>query len=195
MIDKTLAIIAGGKSIRMGEDKSKLIYKGKTFIDNIIEASQDFREIMVISNNKNITDNKKVRIIEDIHIGYGPMGGIYTALINSKYEKVLCIACDMPLIKRENLNLIGEFKGEYEVLIPKIEDKIEPLCSVYSKISLGKIEDLLKYNKVKLMDFIKESNYKFISENLEVNNFFNINTKKDYRRLEDYDVYDRNNNK
>lgn len=195
MIDKTLAIIAGGKSIRMGEDKSKLIYKGKTFTDNIIEASQDFMEIIVISNNKDITNNKKVKIIEDIYIGYGPMGGIYTALTNSKYEKVLCIACDMPLIKRETLNLIGKFKEEYEVLAPKIEDKIEPLCSVYSKRSLSKIEGLIKENKVKLMDFIKESDYKFISENLEVSDFFNINTKKDYRGIKDYDVYGRDNNK
>lgn len=195
MIDKTLAIIAGGKSLRMGEDKSKLIYNKKTFIDNIIEASQDFKEIIIISSDKNITKNKKVKIIEDIYIGYGPMGGIYTALTYSKYDKVLCIACDMPLIKRETLSLIGRCKDDYEVLIPKIDNKIEPLCSVYSKKSLQRIENSIKNNQVKIKDFIKELDYRFISENLKKEDFFNINTKKDYRELRDYDVYSRNNNK
>jgi len=44
MIDKTLAIIAGGKSIRMGEDKSKLM-------DFIKESNYKF-----ISGNLEVSD-------------------------------------------------------------------------------------------------------------------------------------------
>lgn len=195
MIDKTLAIIAGGKSLRMGEDKSRLKYKDKTFIDNIIEASKDFREVIIISKNKEITVNKKVKVVDDIYSGYGPMGGIYTALTYAKYDEVLCIACDMPLIKRETLNYIGNFEGNFEVLIPKINDKMEPLCSVYSKKVLKKVEGSIKKNEVKLMTFIKELDYRFITEGFKKEDFLNINTKKDYRELRDYDVYNRNNNK
>ena len=52
MINKTLAILAGGKSSRMNyNNKALLKYKEKKFIEYIIDAGKDFKEIIIISNN------------------------------------------------------------------------------------------------------------------------------------------------
>ena len=52
MIDKTLAILAGGKSSRMNyNNKALLLYKEKTFIENIINAGNSFSEKIIIANN------------------------------------------------------------------------------------------------------------------------------------------------
>ncbi|MGL5752308.1 MAG: molybdenum cofactor guanylyltransferase, partial [Paraclostridium sp.] len=113
MISKTLAILAGGKSSRMNyNNKAFLRYKEKSFIEHIINAGRDFDEIIIIANDKKAYGNYNLKVVEDIFEDKGPLGGIHSALINSKYDKVLCIACDMPLIKREILNKMGRLNYE-----------------------------------------------------------------------------------
>ena len=51
-INKTLAIMAGGKSSRMNyNNKALLSYKEKTFIENIIEAGKNFKKVVIVANN------------------------------------------------------------------------------------------------------------------------------------------------
>ena len=46
-INKTLAILAGGKSSRMNyNNKALLSYKEKTFIEHIIEAGENFKKVV-----------------------------------------------------------------------------------------------------------------------------------------------------
>ena len=187
MIKKTLAIIAGGKSSRMGyEDKAFIRFKDKNFIDNIIEASCDFEEIIIISNK--IKGYKNFKVFKDIYKECGPLGGIHSALLNAKYDKVLCIACDMPLIQKDTLNLMAKVEENYEVLVPRINNRLQPLCSIYSKKLIPKIEESLIKGENKLQKFILDKNYKIIDktmyENLNVEEFSNINSKEDLKVLE-----------
>ena len=67
MINKTLAILAGGKSSRMNyKNKALLIYKEKTFIENIINYFDDFKSIQAAS----IEDLDEVEGIGEIRATY-----------------------------------------------------------------------------------------------------------------------------
>ena len=176
MINKTLAILAGGKSSRMNyNNKALLNYKEKRFIEHIIEAGKEYKEVIIISNNLEEYKGFNLRIVEDIYKGNGPLSGIHSALTNSTTDKVLCIACDMPLITKETLNIIGNYDEEYEVLVPKVGGRLQPLCGVYSK---DIIQLLIKTLNLKVIE--GDINSKFIEQD-----FFNINTEKEYRELEE----------
>jgi molybdenum cofactor guanylyltransferase len=186
MIRKTLAIIAGGKSSRIGKNKALLKYRNKTFIENIIEAGDSYDEILIVSNTDVKVENLNIRIVKDIFKEYGPMGGIHSALVNAKYEKVLCIACDMPLISKETLNRLGSEKEDYEVLVPVVDRYFEPLCAIYSKRIIDKLELSIKNNQTKLQDFIKTLDYKVANEKYRIfkqDDFYNINTLSEYEKL------------
>ena len=190
MINKTLAILAGGKSSRMNyNNKALLNYKEKKFIEHIIEAGKDYKEIIIISNNLAEYKGFNLRIVEDIYKGNGPLSGIHSALTNSTTDKVLCIACDMPLITKETLNIIGNYDEEYEVLVPKVGGRLQPLCGVYSKDIIPKLEEAIKQNNNKLQLLIKTLNLKVIEGDINSKfieqDFFNINTEKEYRELEE----------
>ena len=190
MINKTLAILAGGKSSRMNyNNKALLLFKEKTFIENIIDAGKDFDEIIIISNKKEDYRKFNLKIFGDIYLGNGPLSGIHSALKNAKNDKVLCIACDMPLITKDILNIIGNLDEEYEVLVPKINEKLQPLCSIYSKELIPKIEESLIKNENKLQKFIMSTKYKVLEDKTyeELNNryFSNINTINEYNDLEE----------
>ena len=189
MIDKTLAILAGGKSTRMNNNnKALLLYKEKKFIDHIIAAGKDYKEIIIVANDKSPYNNLDLRIVADIHRGNGPLSGIHSALVNSSTDKVLCVACDMPFINRETLKILGEYDEGYEVLVPVVSDRMQPLCAVYSKKIINKLEEELLNNNNKLQLVIKKLDYKIINGNDEKlfleENFQNINTVKEYKDLE-----------
>lgn len=190
MINKTLAILAGGKSSRMDyNNKALLLYKEKTFIENIINAGNAFSEKVIIANKKEEYRAFNLSIYNDIYLDKGPLGGIHSALVNSKNDKVLCIACDMPLISSDILNVIGSINDNYEVLVPKINGRLQPMCAVYSKSLIPKIEKALLSGEYKLQKFILSTDYKIIDDNyyndLKEDYFTNINTRKEYELLEE----------
>lgn len=190
MINKTLAILAGGKSSRMNyNNKALLNYKEKKFIEHIIDAGKDYREIIIISNNKEVYEGFNLRVVEDVYKGNGPLSGIHSALINSNTDDVLCIACDMPLITAETLNILGSYNERYDILVPKVNDRIQPLCAIYSKRIIPSLEDAIRENNNKLQLLIKSLDYKVIDGNKEEKfmekDFLNINTEKEYSELED----------
>lgn len=185
MIDKTLAILAGGKSSRMNyNNKAFLNYKDKTFIEHIINCAKDYKEVIIVANDETLYKKFKLRVVKDLYVGNGPLSGIHSALKNSYTDKVLCIACDMPLINKEILNTLGNYKDDYEILVPNVDNRLQPLCSIYSKSILKNIEHNLKNNENKLQKLIKSVDYKTI-EGFKSVEFSNINTHEEYKHLED----------
>ena len=190
MINKTLAILVGGQSSRMNyNNKALLKYKDHKFIEHIIAAGRDYKEIIIISNKKEEYKGFNLRIVEDIYKGNGPLSGIHSALMNSTTNEVLCIACDMPLITKETLNVLGNYDENYDVLIPKVLGRLQPLCAVYSKKIIPNIEEAIRENNNKLQLLIKTLNYKVIEGNEDnkfiEKEFLNINTEKGYHELEE----------
>lgn len=196
MINMTLAILAGGKSSRMGKDKAFLEYRDKSFIENIINKGNKFQEILIVSNNKKDYEKFNIKVVQDIYKEKGPIGGIHAALVNSKFNKVLCVACDMPLLSEETLVNLSKEKDESEVVIPKINGRLQPLCAIYTKSLIERIEENIQKNRKKLIDNIKDFDFKILDKNnLNKKDFININTPKDYMELEELYVQGWNNNK
>lgn len=185
LINKTLAILAGGKSSRMNyNNKAFLSYKDKTFIEHIIGCGKDYKEVIIVANDEKLYERFNLRIVKDIYVGNGPLSGIHTALKNSITDKVLCIACDMPLINKEIINTLGNYSENYDVLVPKVDNRLQPLCSIYSKNIINNIEHRLNKNENKLQKLIKSLDYKVI-EGFKVYEFSNINTPEEYKDLEE----------
>lgn len=190
MINKTLAILAGGKSSRMNYNNKALFkFKEKSFIEHIIKAGSNYKEIIIVANNKKDYEKFGLRIVGDIYKGNGPLSGIHSALKNSTTDYVLCIACDMPVTGKEVLSFMGNYPENYEVLIPKCEGKLQPLCCIYSKKLEYKIEESLIKNENKLQKLILNFNYKVL-DGLEERKFWNkdflnINTPNDFKELEE----------
>ncbi len=190
MVNKTLAILAGGKSSRMNyNNKAFLSFKEKTFIEHIISAGKNFKEVIIVANDKEVYERFNLRVVEDIYKGNGPLSGIHSALKNSSTDCVLCVACDMPLVSSELLDFLGNYNEDYDILVPKYKERLQPLCSIYSKNILDKIEEILIRNENKLQKFIMSSNYKVIEEldnrKFEEEDFLNVNTPTEFNELEE----------
>lgn len=182
----TGVILAGGKNSRMGTDKGLLVVDGKRIVERIAEVLKPFVDEIIIITNGNNYDYLGYSTFKDIIKDCGPMGGIHTALTFSKTSKNFIVSCDMPFITNDLVQYIIENVGESEISVPLHQEQLEPLCAVYDKKCILKLEDLLKNKEWKLQDALKHFIVKqiLIPETiLKHNCFANINTPLEYEKL------------
>lgn len=188
----TACILSGGKSSRMGTNKALLDIGGKSLIERTIELlDMIFSEVVISSNKPSKYDNFGKEIITDNYPHRGPLSGIQSVLSDSKTERNFIISCDMPIISKELIKYLVDYKTDTKILLPQADGRIQQLCGIYSKSILpvvenlliesqkpnsklkGSIFDLLDKVKVELVDVDKLD---FYHSNL----FLNINTVEDY---------------
>ncbi len=174
-------ILAGGKSVRMGTDKSVLKINNKTLTELAYENIKPFvHQCLIVSNNPiNTVGNCKT--IKDEIENIGPLGGIYTGLLHSEFENNLIISCDTPFIGQEFFaTVISEFSGQ-DAVIGKNGANIEPLIGLYSKHALGSIIFQSENKQFKMQNLLNLLNVKYVDVNkISKFDFININTKEIY---------------
>ena len=102
--------------------------------------------------------------------GKGPLGGIYSALKNARYERVFVLACDMPDLDPRILGLLLDH-GESEVVVPRWRNgHLEPLCSLYSKSQMPLVEEMLASGTLKISELfgrVEKTSFPIIDEWIE----------------------------
>jgi molybdenum cofactor guanylyltransferase len=94
------AVLAGGKSSRMGEDKSRLLLDGQTLLERAVELLQSSGAELVLVGG----ENRHPRGVPDLLPHCGPPGGLYSLLDHIKHNygldgsPLLLIPVDMPLL-------------------------------------------------------------------------------------------------
>ncbi len=183
----TAVILAGGKSSRMGSNKAFLKLKGKTFIERQIDLLREmFDEIFISANTPSEYEYLNLPVFKDIYPEKGPLGGIYTSLVNSSSANTFMLACDMPFVESGLIKYLKELTKEYDVVVPKSERGLEPLHAFYSKNCIDPIKKELDSNNLRIISFFPHVNVKIVElDNLTSpdgfnNSIKNVNTRNEY---------------
>jgi molybdopterin-guanine dinucleotide biosynthesis protein A len=176
----TAIILAGGKSSRMKEDKGLVIFNGKMLVQHVIESLKKImNEIIIITANP-AYKQFDYPCIEDTMKGKGPLGGIYTGLINSSTQKNLFVGCDMPFLTERILADLITSCSDEDVLLTEHLGLAEPLCSIYDRSCITHLRSQLEQNHLKITDALAGLKTRVISfdreEWLKGNEFANINS-------------------
>jgi len=188
----TAFILSGGKSSRIGTNKSFLLHEGKPLIERLTGLLDTiFCEVVISSNEPKMYEYLDKKIIEDFYPGRGPLAGIHSALSSTTSERNFIISCDMPFISKELIVYLTDYKTVSKILLPKADVKIQPLSGIYSKSVLPDVEKLLIESSNQQSN-LKGSVYELISriqpEIIDVTKtnfyhpdlFFNVNTLEDF---------------
>lgn len=189
-MDVSCIILAGGKSKRLGRNKVIEVIGSKSLLERVVSNLSIFdSEIIVVTGKESIipqlTKYPKVRIAEDIYPEEGSLGGIYTGLIQSKTYYNVVVACDMPFINQDLVSYMIDLAESFDVIIPLVDNILEPLHAVYSKNCISPIEFLIKQNRLSILELFPMVKVKYI-DSAEIDkfdprhlSFFNINTEAD----------------
>lgn len=184
-MEVTGIILAGGKSSRMGTDKGLQELCGKPLIYYAIQSLSELCSTIIISTSSDAYQSFGYKTVADEIPGIGPMGGIYSALKQSKTEKNLVLSCDLPFVSKDLLSYIMENAEGYQVAVPwQGNQHYEPLCGFYHLSVLAQMSKYIRHNNYKLPDLFKEIsiNRLVINKELDFYNeelFFNVNSKHD----------------
>ena len=182
-------ILAGGASKRMGNKNKAFLKIGeKSIIERVLDAiSVVVPQVILITNSPEQFIHLNRPLYQDILPGNGPLGGIYTGLINSTTNYDLVVACDMPYIQSQLLRLLINYSQDYDIVIPSTPDGYHPLCAIYSKACIDPIEKLVNDGSLKvtnLFNYVKVKEVKLteIYPEFDLNVLLNINTDQDYEK-------------
>ena len=172
------AILAGGEGSRLGGTPKGLIeLGGETLAERLIRLAAPLcSEIMLITNTPSLYASMGVPIHPDDTPGRGPLEGIATALRHSRSERILVMACDMPLISHTAMETLVAWQSSAEVVAPRSAKGLEPLFALYTQSALPAIEEYLSSGGRKIISAFKGLEVESLSEEIfDPQIWYNIN--------------------
>ena len=185
------AILAGGKSRRMGQDKAFVKIDGVFMIEKVLDVITPLvSQTVIIANEPEAYQRFSLPVYADIIVGMGPLSGLYTAFEKTGAEKILLVACDMPHINSDIVRYLIEYdEWEEEALIPFVGGREQGLLALYKRSAIEKVAGDISQKAIQFDQFRKVISKRLIAEEeLEkiepsLKTFDNINSQEDIGRL------------
>ena len=183
-------ILAGGKSKRFGEDKTKIKLGNKTLLEHVIDkVKKEFSELIIISNSQNYRfTSKRIFLVQDFIKGQlGPLIGVLSAMkwveLNKKnYKWIATFPCDTPFfdIKIIEYLKIKSFETKKKLVFLKSAEKRHNIFGLWS-LDLKEILENDINNKIRKVEIWADKIGSDIIniEKGKFDSFLNINTKDD----------------
>jgi molybdopterin-guanine dinucleotide biosynthesis protein A len=152
-------VLAGGLSSRMGEDKSRMPFRGKPMIMYAIEALSPLCEKVIISSNLLVYEFTGCEVWPDELPVQAPINGLYSCLKRSETDWNFILTCDMPFTGSTLFGyLLEQAHGEDAVIPMHGQGLVEPLCGLYNRSTLGVLAHRVlieQYSILKLLQSIR----------------------------------------
>jgi len=184
-VSVSAAIMAGGQSRRMGQDKAWIDLGGEPLIRRVIDVMGAVADEVIIVANDDRYRTLGLRVIPDRFPGGGALGGIATGIGAVSHDTVLVTACDLPFLDAAVWRLLLDRAAGADVVVPVIGDRPETLHALYTKACLPAMERALAAGRLRVISFFDEVRVCRLSEELirtvdpELRSFINVNTPEE----------------
>lgn len=175
-------ILIGGKSSRMGTDKSLLNYNGKPQREYLFDLAKKYCSEVYFScraehqfSENTITDKYEL----------GPMGGILSAFDFNPNTAWLIVACDMPFIDENSFQTLINYRNKEKVATAFLNPETnapDPLFAIYEPKSALLLTKYVEAGNKSPKVFLQNNDVKIIALNNPV--FLkNVNTKEEFEQV------------
>jgi molybdopterin-guanine dinucleotide biosynthesis protein A len=128
-------VLAGGRSLRMGRDKTALMAGGETL------AAYAARRLAAVCGQVVIADGGRRLVADFESVADGPEGGPAAGILGAARawpgRPLLVLACDLPCIPVALLAELAREDDTTDWVVPRWSRGIEPLCALYRSAALG----------------------------------------------------------
>jgi len=172
-------IFAGGRSLRMGEDKTLLPFGGYSTL-----AEYQYRRFSPLFSQcylgvKHAKFDFDAPLILDRYPQHSPLAGLISAFESLKSKTLFILPVDVPFLTEEIIeNLIARYTGE-DAVIARTGGKAQPLCGLYARTLLLAAKAQLARNDHKLGRLLERSETTYVDFE-EDERFLNLNRPQEY---------------
>ena len=183
--------MAGGKSSRMGTDKSWVEINGKPMINRVIDIIAPQVDEIIINANK--TSAKYCDLGYDVYPdkidGFcGPLSGVLAGLENGNNDIVLSVPVDCPLLPNDLVDkMLKKFKDNIDVVVARNNGRNHPVIALWRKSLQGQLQDSIN-NGIYKVDLFTQNLYceSVNFDDYEYDVFTNVNTSEDIKKVSEY---------
>lgn len=176
-------ILIGGKSSRMGTDKSLLNYHGKPQREYLFDLAKKYCSEVYFSCRTEQQFSKNT-IIDKYELG--PMGGILSAFDYQPNTAWLVVACDMPLIDEKSFQTLINHRNKAKIATAFLNPETnapDPLFTIYEPKAFQLMTKYVEAGNKSPKIFLQNNNTEIIlSANLSF--LTNVNTKEEFERIQ-----------
>lgn len=179
----SMVILAGGKSSRMGSDKSDLLLGEKTFLELQIEKGRELgiSDILVSGYRGN---RCLFPVVKDRMEEKGPLGGLEACFRQVKNPWVLVLCVDVPLVPVAELRkLILLAEEERKSVILRHGDRTEPMMGVYPADMADDMVEEILHGRGRIFHVLEKRGYQIYETDQPDELFRNVNDPEAYVRL------------
>lgn len=172
------AVLAGGKSSRMGRDKAALPFGGGTLLAHQAGKLRalGIADLMISGSAQTIAD---ARPVPDVFPGCGPLSGIHACLAAAKHDAVLFLPVDVPLLPVSALQaLLDAHRGGVTLL--RHGARTEPLLGVYDTALAPLCEPILQSGDTTVKALLALAEVTLVEPDVPEDAFSNCNTPEEY---------------
>ncbi|SFV56102.1 Molybdopterin-guanine dinucleotide biosynthesis protein MobA [hydrothermal vent metagenome] len=157
--DKRVAVIfAGGKSSRMGRDKSLLPFGGYSTLAHYQyqRLSSIFDEVYISAKEDKFDFESD--LILDRYSESSPLVGLVSIFESTDIDEAFVLSVDAPFIDSDIIDTIYDHSidNSSDVIVAKSPQGLEPLCAIYRRSILLKSKIFLEQNNHRLNALIGE---------------------------------------
>lgn len=126
-------VLAGGKSTRMGADKTRLMYYDKPQVEHVV----DLMEANKLQTYVSVAVDGQLKgynIIQDKFVGLGVFGAICSAFQKDPNKAWLVLATDLPNVNSDLINLLLSSRNPTKIATAvkgSSKEFVEPLVTIY----------------------------------------------------------------
>lgn len=148
------AVLAGGRSSRMGHDKAFLPWQGTRLLDHQLDTLRALAPAELLISGRASTDYgvSDARVVVDTTPDLGPLGGLAALLAAARTPRVLVLAIDLPAITPAFLKQLVAL--DERGVVPRLGSAWEPLAAIYPTRLLDEANARLASTDLSLRSFI-----------------------------------------
>lgn len=180
--DLPCILFAGGKSSRMGQDKSLLPFGDYPSLAQYqYERLQQLFTDVYISSKSRDKFNFNPHVIEDpLNCDFAPTAGFVAAFEHLSDDRIFVLSVDTPFVDATTIQtLLNADALDYDAVICKTPSGIHPMVGIYHRSLLGKLQRMLHEGEHRLGKLLSSSKTHYVPfENEE--HFANLNHPNEY---------------
>jgi molybdopterin-guanine dinucleotide biosynthesis protein A len=199
-LERSVIILAGGFSTRLGQDKGLVQLVNKPLILHVLDKTKNMagETLIVVSSEaqaekyRNLLGSDPKISVDNAEV-HGPLAGATIGLQEASGKYSLLLPCDVPFASTDVLQLLFELSIDRNAAIPRWPNcNIEPLQAVYlTEAALRASKETMLSGETKMQAMVnKLRRVRYVSTlvleqlNPRLNTFFNINTPLDLKKAE-----------
>lgn len=179
----SMVVLAGGRSSRMGTDKSDLLLAGNTFLESQIEKGRRLGITDILVSGY-AGEGCGAPVVKDRTEQKGPLGGMESCFRQAVCDQVLVLGVDVPLVPVSELEGLAEKRrtSDKKVTILHHGGKDEPLIGIYSRDLADAMLEEITVRKGSVFAFLRRVGYDIYESSASDAFFANINCPEDYEK-------------